>query len=55
MSNIFNNEFFFNGKTGKLQPYYDDDREPIIDTDDMEDSEEDIIMVGTPNKHKYHD
>lgn len=36
---------------GKLQPYFDDDREPIMDTDDM-DSEEDIIMVG---RREYRD
>lgn len=49
-----NHYLFFEKKTGKLQPYYDDDREPIMDTDEMS-SEEDIIMVGAPNKHKYHD
>lgn len=39
----------------KLQPYYDDDREPIIDTDEM-DSEEDIILVGNTKKTlEYHD
>lgn len=40
--------------TAKLQPYYDDDRDPVIDTDDM-DSEEEIIMVGKPNSYEYHD
>ena len=40
--------------SGKLQPYYDDDREPIMDTDEI-DSEEDIIMVSNPNKNEYHD
>lgn len=38
----------------KLQPYYDDDREPIMDTDEM-DSEEDIILVGNGKKLEYHD
>lgn len=41
-------------KIAKLQPYYDDDRDPIIDTDEM-DSEEEIIMVGKPNSYEYHD
>lgn len=48
--NLFS--FVFQGK--KLQPYYDDDREPIIETDEM-DSEEDIILVGNAQKHEYHD
>lgn len=39
---------------GKLQPYYDDDREPIMDTDEM-DSEEDIIMVGRVARREYLD
>lgn len=39
---------------GKLQPYYDDDQEPIMDTDEL-DSEEDIILVGNANKNEYHD
>lgn len=39
---------------GKLQPYYDDDQEPIMDTDEL-DSEEDIILVGNANKQEYHD
>lgn len=47
----FNEKHFY---LGKLQPYYDDDREPIMDTDEI-DSEEDIIMVSNPNKHEYHD
>lgn len=33
---------------GKLQPYYDDDREPIMDTDEL-DSEDDIIMISNAN------
>lgn len=44
-------EFIF---SGKLQPYYDDDQEPIMDTDELE-SEEDIIMVKRPETHEYHD
>lgn len=39
---------------GKLQPYYDEDQEPIMDTDEI-DSEEDIIMVGKPIQREYHD
>lgn len=39
---------------GKLQPYYDEDQEPIMDTDEI-DSEEDIIMVGKPIQRVYHD
>lgn len=47
--------FFILKNIDKIQPYYDDDREPIMDTDEM-DSEEDIIMVSNPhNKHEYHD
>lgn len=41
--------------TGKLQPYYDDDRDPIMDTDELE-SEDDIIMVKKPlQQSEYHD
>lgn len=47
----FIDNFFF---LDKLQPYYDDDREPIMDTDDM-DSEDDIIMVSNPIAREYHD
>ncbi|XP_035900560.1 carboxypeptidase D isoform X2 [Anopheles stephensi] len=34
----------FRASTKKLQPYYDDEREPITDTDD--DSEEEIVMLN---------
>lgn len=60
--NIFFNKLTFsnsnstkkNQKLGKLQPYYDDDRDPIMDTDEL-DSEEDIILVGNTNQDEYHD
>lgn len=54
MENILNNIFFFHSPIAQLQPYYDDDREPIMDTDEM-DSEDDIIMVSNANRHEYHD
>lgn len=56
LSQIVNQYFFpiFPWISGKLQPYYDDDREPILDTDEM-DSEEDIILVGNTKKLEYHD
>lgn len=44
-----------NSFIGKLEPYYDDDRDPIMDTDELE-SEDDIIMVKKPLQHsEYHD
>lgn len=46
------NWFFFS--LPELEPYYDDDREPIIDTDEL-DSEPEIIMVNKPNQYEYHD
>lgn len=45
---------FFSQTLAKLQPYYDDDRDPILDTDEL-DSEEDIILVGNTKKLEYHD
>lgn len=43
------------GILGKLQPYYDDDQDPIMDTDELDSDEEDIIMVKNPPQHEYHD
>lgn len=41
---------------GNLEPYYDDEGEPIVDTDEI-DSEEEIIMIGnkTSRDYEYHD
>lgn len=38
----------------EVQPYYDDERDPIVDTDEL-DSEEEIIMINKPNTYEYHD
>uniref|UniRef100_W4VRN2 Putative carboxypeptidase d n=1 Tax=Corethrella appendiculata TaxID=1370023 RepID=W4VRN2_9DIPT len=37
----------FRAPIKKLQPYYDDLREPITDTDDDDNSEEDVIMLNS--------
>lgn len=54
MESFENSIYFFLKNLGKLQPYYDDDREPIMDTDEI-DSEDDIIMVSNPSTNVYHD
>ena len=38
----------------RLEPYYDDDREPIVETEE-DDSEQEIIMVGKGGEYEYHD
>lgn len=48
--------FFFEFIAGQLEPYYDDEGEPIVDTDEI-DSEEEIIMIGNKasRDYDYHD
>lgn len=42
---FFIHNVLFYSLADKLEPYYDDAQDPIMDTDEL-DSEEEIIMIG---------
>lgn len=47
-------QFIFDFLFLELEPYYDDAREPIEDTDEI-DSEDEIVLVGRPKQKEYRD